>query len=70
VDLPFIKTSTPFSAKWFDPRNGAFVNPQKNVRKGKITFTAPDSKDWVLLIRKGIANGKDLETDLVSRSTP
>jgi hypothetical protein len=57
VDLSFENISTSFSAKWFDPRNGEFVTPQKKVREGEITFTAPDSKDWVLLIRKELTNG-------------
>jgi hypothetical protein len=42
-------------AEWFNPRTGE-GGPKNRVEPGKVSFTAPDSNDWVLYIKK-ISNG-------------
>ncbi len=44
-----------YSARWWDPRNGGFVGPSLEldcVTGQTVTLSAPDSADWVLLLRK------------------
>jgi hypothetical protein len=36
-------------ARWYNPRNGKWVDAEKN---GAGVFIAPDAEDWVLLLQK------------------
>jgi hypothetical protein len=43
----------PFSARWFNPRDGKSEPPFTDEGGGKLEFRAPDGKGWVLGLQKG-----------------
>jgi hypothetical protein len=46
VDLSAAKD--PLTARWFDPRQGKFLETLRVLGTGKVEFTAPGLGDWVL----------------------
>jgi hypothetical protein len=43
----------PFTASWFNPRDGTPGKPFKVEGGGKTAFDAPDKFDWTLLLQRG-----------------
>ncbi len=49
VDLSVVSGNR-IVASWFNPRNGLAQKAGEYTQKGRMQFTAPDAKDWVLVV--------------------
>ena len=51
VTLDLSAAKSPLTARWFDPRRGAFDEGFEAISGKKHKFIAPDDRDWALLVR-------------------
>ena len=49
INMP--SKNTDISTKWFDPLSGKLFAGKEKVNTGETIFTAPDSNDWVLIVK-------------------
>lgn len=51
IDLNLIGTDATFDGQWFNPRNVAYQDIGAITGGSVLTFTAPSTEDWVLLLQ-------------------